>query len=691
MGSFTFTIKPLSDLGNSIRRNRRQLAERLGRSTIPENIVAPNLAAPIVYGRALVNGRLVFAHKPSNTTITHMVYVYAAHEIEEFEEVLYSGRTINRDGSGRVDEIDAAFGWIDIYEHLGADSQAADQTLINEVGTDIWTTNHRLRGLAYLYIQTAFNAVKFQTETPEAQQTIIKGAKVFDTRTSTTIYSTNPALCLRDYFTNTVYGLSRPTAEMNDTDTTQAANDCDTQGFTIGGLISTDMGAPDIVDRLLDAMGGTIQHVNGQYTMKAGIWEAATVTLDEDDLLTGQEPRIAPKVRGNVLINGMRGTFTEPARKWQEMDIPSIINAGFVTEDGGIERLGDMSLPVVTDVNQAQHLLSIALLRMRQQVTVRAGFKLAALQARAGDIIAQDYVRNGITWSAKTFLIDTLALSIQADGFTVDLDLREINAAVFTAPSFTALPTVNEIIIFKREKTKEEAKPEEIRVAGLELINATQINGVDYVDDDAEFAWRQTSVGENFEFGSEPAGAGTGAPSRDFRDYHIRVLNADGSLRREVFTANNKWTYSLEMNQKDGDGTPSTDYTMEVRARTFGGDRDSGPQTHSARNPKLGIDEFAPIDYVTGAVDWDMGEKPKRIILLQANATLQNPTNFKQGGTYILYVAQGSGAFTLDYGNLYHWPQGAAPVITTTFEAVDVLTFIVQGTGVFGVHQGDFS
>ncbi|KKK97297.1 hypothetical protein LCGC14_2654170, partial [marine sediment metagenome] len=295
MGSFTFTIKPLSDLGNSIRRNRRQWAERQGLATLPENIVAPNLAAPVVYGRVLVNGRMVFAHKPTNTTVTHMVLVYAAHEIEEFGDVLYSGRTLTRDGSGRVDETDFAFGWIDIYEHLGANSQTADQTLINEAGTDIWTTNHRLRGLAYLYIQTAWHTVKFITERPEALQAIIKGAKVFDTRTSTTIYSTNPALCLRDYLTNTKYGLSRPTAEMNDTSFTQAANDCDTQGFTIGGLVSTDMDALDIIDRLLDAMGGTIQHVNGQYTVKTGIWEAATVTLDEDDLLTGQEPRITPK------------------------------------------------------------------------------------------------------------------------------------------------------------------------------------------------------------------------------------------------------------------------------------------------------------------------------------------------------------------------------------------------------------
>ena len=45
---------------------------------------------------------------------------------------------------------------------------------------------------------------------------IVKGKKVFDPRTSTTAWSANAALCLRDYLTSD-YGLGANSDEINDT------------------------------------------------------------------------------------------------------------------------------------------------------------------------------------------------------------------------------------------------------------------------------------------------------------------------------------------------------------------------------------------------------------------------------------------------------------------------------------------
>lgn len=690
MSTVSFTVAPLSDFGANIRKRNRELGERLGISTKPLNIVGPDLAAPIVYGRALVNGRLVFAHRPGNTVVSHLVMVYGVHEINAFEDVLYSGRTLVR-SAGKVVDFDPAFGWIETFEHLGTDTQTADQTLINEVGTDIWTTAHRLLGLPYIYFQTALTAAKFATESPEAFQAIVQGAKVLDTRTDIVGFSKNPALCLRDYLTNTVYGLGIPATDMDDTAFDQAANDCDTQSFTIGAVIDTASEPFDVIERIVDAMGGTLQRVNGLFAPKVGIFEAATVTLGEDDLVVGREPTIIPKSRGGVLVNGMRGVFIEPARGFQETDIPPVIDPTFVTEDGGFEHLGDKSLPVVTDVNQAQHLLSIELLRGRRQVIVAAGFKLVATQVRAGDIMALNYSRNGIAFVAKLFLVETLALSVQGTELSVELDLREIDAAVFTAPSFTALPALAEIIIFQTENL-EPAIEEELRIAGLELFNATELNGTEFTDDDAIFTWRTVSSSTGFEFGAEPAGAGSGAPGKDFRDFFVRILNLDDTVRREMSTTVERFDYTLEMNQTDGTGTPATDFVCEVTIRTFSGDRDAVPQTQIASNPELGRDDFDPIDEVSGSFAWDVGVRPKRTIRLVGNATILNMTNAKEGATYLLIIQQRAdiGPFTLAFGNEYLWPGGIVPTITASQNAEDIITFLVKGGLPRGVHQGDF-
>ena len=58
---------------------------------------------------------------------------------------------------------------------------------------------------------------------------LVKGRKVYDIRTGIAAYSTNPALCLRDFLLSKRYGLGKWfTADMLDTDSwIEAADYCD--------------------------------------------------------------------------------------------------------------------------------------------------------------------------------------------------------------------------------------------------------------------------------------------------------------------------------------------------------------------------------------------------------------------------------------------------------------------------------
>lgn len=111
----------------------------------------------------------------------------------------------------------------DLYKHLGASSQTADANLVAEnVG---WTTNHRLRGRAYLYAKMSFFADRWPTGIPNLKAEV-RGRKCYDPRSALTVWSANPAICIRDYLT-AAFGLGATSAEIDDTALIAAANICD--------------------------------------------------------------------------------------------------------------------------------------------------------------------------------------------------------------------------------------------------------------------------------------------------------------------------------------------------------------------------------------------------------------------------------------------------------------------------------
>lgn len=89
-------------------------------------------------------------------------------------------------------------------------------------------------------------------------------------------------------------------------------------------------------------------------------------------------------------------------------------------------------------------------------------------------------------------------------------------------------------------------------------------------------------------------------------------------------------------------------------------------------------------------IAWDLSTNQVASVTLTAAATLSNPTNQVDGAVYILEVKQdGTGGKTLSFDTAYKWPGGnnAAPSVTTSANKVDILTFISDGTNMFGVSS----
>jgi hypothetical protein len=92
------------------------------------------------------------------------------------------------------------------------------------------------------------------------------------------------------------------------------------------------------------------------------------------------------------------------------------------------------------------------------------------------------------------------------------------------------------------------------------------------------------------------------------------------------------------------------------------------------------------------SIAWDASQNQVASVTLTASRTLANPTNMVNGAVYILIVKQnGTGGWTLSYGANYKWPAAATPTITSTANSASILTFISDGTYMYGVSSLNYT
>ena len=401
----------------------------------------------IIYGRVKTGGAIIYNEATGvNNKDLHRIIAYAGHEVTSFDEIYVNDEVVTLDGTGNVISPAKYDGLIRIKKHLGSPSQTADTALVAE-SDGLWTTQHTLNGIAYLYIRLSFSSDAFPNGVPEITATI-KGKKIYDPRNGTTAWSDNPALCIRDYITSG-YGLGEDAAQLDDTLVSAAANVCDetdteagTTRYTCNGAFLTSATPYDMLNDLLTSMGGMLWYAQGKWRMKPAYWTEPVLSLTNDDLRSGLSVSTRHSRRDN--FNIVKGTFRGEESNWQVTDYPEVKNTDFIVADGGQESTADIDLPFTDNSIEARRTARIALERNRQQLTVQASFGLRALAVQVGDNITLTVPRMG--WDNKEFeviswnfgLVDTLDLQ-------VTMTLREISESVFDE--------VDDGIVYERDNT----------------------------------------------------------------------------------------------------------------------------------------------------------------------------------------------------------------------------------------------
>lgn len=375
-------------------------------------------------------------------------------EIEEITQVRGNGEALTFTGDIHTglrpctSHFQSAKGADMLYMRIykGTSSQTADADLLAAFG--YLDSNFRCRGVAYALIR-----MEYDTDAWGGGADFVfvgKGAKCFDPRTDTTVWTDNPALIagqfLRGFENNgiRVVGLGAGDDDLPDADFEAAADECDdlvsldaggTEArYRAGGMISARDNAREIMAELMASMAGAHIDRGGEIAILPGVARTPVLDIAEDDLLADEGIVWVDRNTSDERINCISSTFVSPDEGWQEAPLPPRKDAAAITADGGRFEIHNAYARVYSKT-QGQRLDEIALRRGRLEGFWAISAPLWAFELTPGDWVTATNKRWGNV--EKTFEVETVGLNIvsgKASGAPqarCALTLREIASTVY--------------------------------------------------------------------------------------------------------------------------------------------------------------------------------------------------------------------------------------------------------------------
>lgn len=433
--SLVASVAYSANQSSKARKAMRNSGLDQGRTIMVRDPLAPRR---LIYGQALVSGTVVFMHTTgTKNEYLHFVVMLAGHEVDEIGDIYFNDELVPLASNAATGKY---AGYARVNKKRGVPGDVADADLVAEMPA-FWTANHKLSGCAYLTVSLTWSPDLFPNGLPTVKA-LVKGKKVYDPRTGLTVWTANAALCAADFLQDTTFcEFYVALARIRSADLIEAANTCDESiiladasteaRYTVDGTISADQDPSDILRDLAGAMAGSIIDTGGTWTIRAGAYRTPTVTLTDDDLVSGFS--MQPRQSRSDTFNRVRGVYISPDMQWAPADFPAVSNSTYKTADGGIWLDKDIQLNFTTSPARAQRLAKIELERGRQQITCQASYNLKALQLMPGDVV--NVTRSRFGWAAKPFEVVECGLSISGDQdnptLNIPLILRETAAGVW--------------------------------------------------------------------------------------------------------------------------------------------------------------------------------------------------------------------------------------------------------------------
>lgn len=448
LGGITVSQLIGSILGTGAMMGLQMLLKPKQKGEVQQAQIAPKDSNPIRYrgyGRMRISGPTVFLDAISGT-YSFEAFCHVEGPINAFKKVWFNDTGVDYPPgvSSMFSNVYPWIGHVYVEGHLGGDNQAASSIL--KANFAEWTDEHQLRGLAYtvLFCYLPLKPWKnFQRVYPNGRPDVAfeleLTSDVYDPRSNTRKWTSNPALAIRDFLTNTrvvrdtggniVSSWSLLSGERIDNNSFAAyANLCDQAvplaaggtepRYRLDGVY--DVASPPIetLRKMLLACDAELvwQPWNGKYGITGGQWEEPVITLTDGDFLdTGEY------TQGNGRLsrfNRLTWTFTDRLNKYQQQPGDPWNDTSDQYESGEI-LTENLDLEWVHSHQQGRRLCKIHMAKSNPKHIIKgAVVKLPALQLIGRRVV---HIKLDALDIDETFRVERVVPSGDLSMVTIDL------------------------------------------------------------------------------------------------------------------------------------------------------------------------------------------------------------------------------------------------------------------------------
>jgi len=404
-----------------------------------QSTISPMSPLPVIYGEARTAVTWVEVRKhPSDKDIIYLVGAFALGPVADVSAIYFddnvlannpdtTGAQVNTNIVGKFDE------HVKYAIHLGSHAQAVNAELTGQFPT-AWPSTSKGAGVGYILLWLKYEEELFPAGFPNVTLKV-QGRTLYDPRDSTTAYSTNPALCIRDYLVNPNYGCGLDASELDDESIEDAANYCDETvdttayngpRFTANGILDTSQSRSQNLAALLTACRGEIVFQSGKLRLIVRQVETPSAFELTEHNITGEWELVRS---GSSVPNSVTVAFVDPAMQDQVREVTwpeAGATNGFLEADNGIPQNVRIDLPFTQNAYMAKQIAMVALREARLDLTVSCTVHEEGLKLQAGEVVNVTHSTPGFT--AKPFRVHGMSIRPNA---TVRPILREYDASAY--------------------------------------------------------------------------------------------------------------------------------------------------------------------------------------------------------------------------------------------------------------------
>lgn len=431
--------------------------KRLQDSGMLVNKNSNTASLPVIYGSRRVGGTRVYLQTTDNDGVTsgtqylHIVLAYAhggsladgSHNMDgpSATKIILNDRDAWTSGGG----IDSHFsGVLDVALFRGPTDQT--HSVGREYNTfddfdarksDEWTSDYRLRGVAYLYARLKFNRDKFPSaptifieangqRVKDVDKLIANASDTEDNLRNHTKHD-NPANVLLDYLTNSTYGKGLSLNEIDLATFSSAKSYFDTIGLTFKGAIDTEDTIFNNVQNILGSSNANLYYNKGKYAMSVNRVRTtseknAAFEFNTSNIIGGWTISLGSK---KSRYNQMKVNYFNPENNWQPNSkiMKGLGSDDYLADDGNFVNEGTVDLDMIGDETMAQKVAQYYLDQSRFTTIVQFKAAHTALELKVDDLVKVNHEVPGWTGANVKYMIVQSVVFNQDS--TVDVTLQE--------------------------------------------------------------------------------------------------------------------------------------------------------------------------------------------------------------------------------------------------------------------------